>query len=97
MHDFDRIDLMNFANYGNDFDSQWDEIRAYIKSSASAQRELEEIKKSLHATFSGNKKRDSSMNYGSGDPNEIDPPGQSSANRSSHHQTKSWWQKIIGD
>jgi hypothetical protein len=97
MPDFDRIDLMNFAIYGNDFDSQWDEIRAYLKSSAAAQRELEEIKKSLPSPSMGKKRRDAMSLNEPGDPNDPDPTNRGSSSSSANHQTKSWWKKIIGD
>ncbi|MDZ4725414.1 MAG: hypothetical protein SH817_04615 [Leptospira sp.] len=98
MPDFDRIDLMNFAIYGNDYDSQWDEIRAYLKSSAAAQRELEEIKRTLPTQSSmGKRKKDSPTLHDSGELGEIDPSTRSSSGSNADHQTKSWWKKIIGD
>ncbi len=98
MPDFDRIDLMNFAIYGNDYDAQWDEIRAYLKSSASAQRELEEIKRSLPSPSSvGKKRRDSMTMNETGDPNDPESHGRGSSSSNPDHQTKSWWKKIIGE
>ncbi|TGN19399.1 hypothetical protein [Leptospira idonii] len=96
MPDFDRIDLMNFAIYGNDYDSQWDEIRAYLKSSASAQRELEEIKKSLPSQSAGKRRKDALTPNDANDPSDSE--GKGNANRGyADQQTKSWWKKIIGD
>jgi len=98
MPDFDRIDLMNFAIYGNDYDSQWDEIRAYLKSSATAQRELEEIKRSLPSQSSMVKKRRDVLSIGEpGDLNDPNSPNRSSSTSDADHQGKSWWKKIIGD
>ncbi|TGL59196.1 hypothetical protein EHQ58_09815 [Leptospira ognonensis] len=98
MPDFDRIDLMNFAIYGNDYDSQWDEIRAYLKSSAAAQRELEEIKRTLPSTSSMGKRRRDPMSMGeAADPNDPEHAGRDSSSSNADHQTKSWWKKIIGD
>ncbi|MCZ8155097.1 MAG: hypothetical protein O9264_03190 [Leptospira sp.] len=98
MPDFDRIDLMNFAIYGNDYDSQWDEVRAYLKSSAAAQRELEEIKRTLPTTSSAGKKRKDAFSLSeSDDTNDGDVTPKGATHPSSNHQTKSWWKKIIGD
>ena len=98
MPDFDRIDLMNFAIYGNDYDSQWDEIRAYLKSSAAAQRELEEIKRSLPSPSSMGKKRRDAMSLSeTGDPNDPESSNRGSSASNADHQAKSWWKKIIGD
>jgi hypothetical protein len=98
MPDFDRIDLMNFAIYGNDFDSQWDEIRAYLKSSATAQKELEEIKRSLPSQQAvGKKRRDAISMQEAGDPNDPEYVNRTAIPSSSDHQTKSWWKKILGD
>ncbi|TGL85208.1 hypothetical protein EHQ68_18315 [Leptospira congkakensis] len=97
MPDFDRIDLMNYAMYGNDFDPQWDEIRAFLKTNVSAQKELEEIKRTVPSPHLGKKRRENSMvndpresNGGNGMENE--PRIQTS-----DPSAKSWWQKILGE
>ena len=47
MSEFTTVDLMNYAVYGNETDSEWDEIRNYIESNSQAKKEYEEIKKNL--------------------------------------------------
>ena len=47
MSEFNTIDLMNYAVYGNDFDPEWSEIRKYIEADAEARKEFEEIKRTL--------------------------------------------------
>lgn len=96
MPDFDRIDLMNYAMYGNDFDPQWDEIRAFIKSNASAQKELEEIKRTVPSPHVGKRRM---PNAPSNDPREMSGENPSAEPRkpNSGNVTKSWWQKILGD
>ncbi|MCZ8344158.1 MAG: hypothetical protein O9301_14080 [Leptospira sp.] len=98
MPDFDRIDLMNYAMYGNDYDSEWDEIRAYLKSSASAQRELEEIKRSIPQPSSGKKRRDVQLTGESGRNLESNSPSADGPGGSSYTDPgKSWWKKILGE
>ncbi|MBL0953718.1 MULTISPECIES: hypothetical protein [Leptospira] len=96
MPDFDRIDLMNYAMYGNDFDPQWDEIRAFIKSNASAQKELEEIKRTVPSPHVGKRRM---PNAPTNDPRELsgENPNAEPRKPSSGNDTKSWWQKILGD
>lgn len=96
MPDFDRIDLMNYAMYGNDFDPQWDEIRAFLKTNVSAQKELEEIKRTVPSPHLGKKRREPlttdprESNSGSGVGQELRTPAGDPS-------TKSWWQKILGE
>ncbi|GBF50195.1 hypothetical protein LPTSP4_17190 [Leptospira ryugenii] len=98
MPDFDRIDLMNYAIYGNDYDPQWDEIRAYLKSSAAAQRELEEIKRSLPTQHSNVKrKKDSSSPFDVSEGREEEAPKKANLGPTGSQETKSWWKKIIGE
>ncbi|MDF3822073.1 hypothetical protein P3G55_19365 [Leptospira sp. 96542] len=94
MPDFDRIDLMNYAMYGNDFDPQWDEIRSYLKSSATAQRELEEIKKTIPHPSPGKRQKISPLTNDNGEPNSGTSPKRESTGARSE---KTWWQKILGD
>lgn len=99
MADFDRIDLMNFVKYGNDFDDQWDEIRNYIKSNSTAQKEVEEIKKSLPQSSSYAKKRMESYEQTviEKTPDRQDPPNRPSASGTSTQEPKKWWSKILGE
>ncbi|BDA80038.1 hypothetical protein LPTSP3_g29680 [Leptospira kobayashii] len=98
MPDFDRIDLMNYAIYGNDFDSQWDEIRAYLKSNAGAQRELEEIKRTLPAPQTGKRRRDTFSVTEGNDQDDANRQGADPNKRAlNDDQTKSWWKKLIGE
>ncbi|MCC5813373.1 MAG: hypothetical protein JJT78_01335 [Leptospira sp.] len=101
MANFDRIDLMNFVKYGNDFDDQWDEIRNYIKSNPTAQKEVEDIKKSLPQTSSYNRKRMESFertNTESPSESSASPSGpQTYAPSSSNSEPKKWWSKLLGD
>ncbi|PJZ46763.1 hypothetical protein [Leptospira brenneri] len=97
MPDFDRIDLMNYAMYGNDFDPQWDEIRAFLKTNVSAQKELEEIKRTVPSPHVGKKRRE---NINPSDPRESNGGGGMSPeprNQIADPETKSWWQKILGE
>ncbi|MCW7480716.1 hypothetical protein ND858_06180 [Leptospira kanakyensis] len=97
MPDFDRIDLMNYAMYGNDFDPQWDEIRAFLKTNVSAQKELEEIKRTVPSPHLGKKRRE---NVNLNDPRESNGGnGMESEQRiqTSDPSAKSWWQKILGE
>jgi hypothetical protein len=98
MPDFDRIDLMNYAMYGNDFDPQWDEIRSYLKSSASAQKEFEEIKRTIPHPSQGKKRRDLQLTGESGERLDPGSLGETSEGRTaSGNSQKSWWQKILGE
>ncbi|MCE9502119.1 MAG: hypothetical protein K8R21_16685, partial [Leptospira sp.] len=56
MSEYDSIDLLNFAMYGNDFDPEWEDIRNFIRSNSAAQKELEDLKKNLPT--SGKRRRD---------------------------------------
>lgn len=97
MPDFDRIDLMNYAMYGNDFDPQWDEIRAFLKSNTAAQKELEEIKRTVPSPHLGKKRRE---NLPTTDPRESNGDGgigQEPRSPGANTSTKSWWQKILGE
>lgn len=92
MPEFDRIDLMNFAMYGNDFDPQWEEIRAYLKSSSHAQKELEEIKRTLPApSLGGKRRREVSL---APNPDSVQPRADQESLSSSQ---KTWWQKLLGE
>jgi hypothetical protein len=101
MVNFDRIDLMNFVKYGNDFDDQWDEIRNYIKSNPTAQKEVEDIKKSLPQTSSYNRKRMESFersNVESPSESPASPAGsQGNSPSYSSNEPKKWWSKLLGD
>jgi hypothetical protein len=98
MPDFDRIDLMNYAMYGNDFDPQWEEIRSYLKSSASAQKEFEDIKKTIPHPSPGKRRRETPM---LGDAGESTEPGvmRTGSDGQPNHSSseKSWWQRILGE
>jgi uncharacterized protein YabN with tetrapyrrole methylase and pyrophosphatase domain len=102
MADFDRIDLMNFLKYGNDFDEQWDEIRNYIKTNPSAQRELEDIRKTLPQSNTYNKRRAESFERSySRETSEEVPSSPSNPREPYSSQTndsnKKWWSKLLGE
>lgn len=97
MPDFDRIDLMNYAMYGNDFDPQWDEIRAFLKSNAAAQKELEEIKRTVPSPHLGKKRRENPLTNDPRESNGGSGVGQEPRNPNSDPSAKSWWQKILGE
>jgi hypothetical protein len=97
MAQFDRIDLMNFVKYGNDFDDQWDEIRNYIRSNASAQREIEEIKRTLPQSSPAGRKR---PEPGFSQTSRTPAPTQTSqeeGNTAPGSDPKKWWSKLLGD
>ena len=89
MSEFDSIDLLNYATYGNEYDDEWEDIRAFIKSNANAQKELEELKKNL--PVASKKRRDyipERKIYPTGDENPQSPlPDE---------QKKSWWSNLLG-
>lgn len=102
MANFDRIDLMNYVKYGNDFDDQWDEIRNYIKSNPTAQREVEDIKKSLPQTSSYNRKRAESFERSTSTPSSSPSESVSPVNRepgspAMKNEPKKWWSKLLGE
>lgn len=97
MPDFDRIDLMNYAMYGNDFDPQWDEIRAFLKSNAAAQKELEEIKRTVPSPHLGKKRRENLLTSDPGESHGSSGTGSELRNPNSDPTAKSWWQKILGE
>jgi hypothetical protein len=100
MANFDRIDLMNFVKYGNDFDDQWDEIRNFIKSSSSAQKELEDIKRTLPQQNSSSRRRVDSMDRTSQEGRlQSNPLSQSSPRDPGQEKVeqKKWWSKLLGE
>ncbi|MBM9590360.1 hypothetical protein JWG41_07885 [Leptospira sp. 201903075] len=97
MPEFDRIDLMNYAMYGNDFDPQWDEIRAFLKTNVSAQKELEEIKRTVPSPHLGKKRRENPLANDPRESNGGSGAGQEPRHPSSDPSDKSWWQKILGE
>ncbi len=102
MAEFDRIDLMNFLKYGNDFDEQWDEIRNYIKSNPAVQRELEEIRKLLPQSTSYPQKRRSEpmerpFSREVGEETRTSPPNPSPPRSNPGESSRKWWSKLLGD
>lgn len=97
MADFDRIDLMNFVKYGNDFDDQWDEIRNYIKSNSTAQKEVEEIKKSLPQTSTYNRRRMESFEKSVSDSVPEPPISGAGGATTGKKEPKKWWSKLLGE
>ncbi|AXR59923.1 hypothetical protein [Leptospira mayottensis] len=94
MPEFDSIDLMNYAVYGNEQDPEWADIRNYIKSSASAQRELEELRRSTPQN--DRKRRDLArpQELGRGKSHE---PESSPRNANSLEEKKKWWSIFTGE
>lgn len=97
MANFDRIDLMNFVKYGNDFDDQWDEIRNYIKSSSTAQKELEDIKRTLPQQYSSSRRRVDTMERASQLGRQQDPKGEPGNPGLEKVEQKKWWSKLLGE
>jgi len=100
MANYDRIDLMNFVRYGNDIDDQWDEIRTYIKSSASAQREIEDIRKAIPQSSQSARRKMESFEQKSYSSRQdaIDPSAPKSGDSSDpKEKNQKWWNKILGD
>jgi uncharacterized protein YabN with tetrapyrrole methylase and pyrophosphatase domain len=100
MANYDRIDLMNFVRYGNDIDDQWDEIRNYIKSNAGAQREVDEIRKTLPQSSQAARRKMESFepqSYSS-KLQDVPPstPNKGEVNTPKEKNQK-WWNKILGD
>ena len=100
MANYDRIDLMNFVRYGNDIDEQWDEIRNYIKSNAGAQRELEEIRKSIPQSSQAARRKIENFEQQSYS-SKPQAPAPSSVKpgdpKGSTEKNQKWWNKILGD
>jgi FtsZ-interacting cell division protein ZipA len=100
MANYDRIDLMNFVRYGNDIDEQWDEIRSFIKSNASAQRELEEIRKTVPQSSQASRRKMENFeppSYPSKQSTHTPSNPSSNSTASTPGKNQSWWQKIMGD
>ncbi|RHX82306.1 hypothetical protein [Leptospira yasudae] len=96
MPEFDSIDLMNYAVYGNEHDPEWADIRNYIKSSASAQRELEELRRSVPQNV--RKRRDPSRPQDLGRERSYDSDSSSdSRNANSPEEKKKWWSIFTGE
>ncbi|XDD50316.1 hypothetical protein AB3N59_00370 [Leptospira sp. WS92.C1] len=96
MPEFDSIDLMNYAVYGNEQDPEWADIRNYIKSSASAQRELEELKRAVPQN--ARRRRDSPHSQDSGRDrsySQNSPSAPRDAN--SPEEKKKWWSIFTGE
>ncbi|EQA64873.1 hypothetical protein [Leptospira alexanderi] len=96
MPEFDSIDLMNYAVYGNEQDPEWADIRNYIKSSASAQRELEELRRSTPQN--DRKRRDLSrpQELGRGKSHESESSSDP-RNANSLEEKKKWWSIFTGE
>ncbi|MDV6234088.1 hypothetical protein CH379_000365 [Leptospira ellisii] len=96
MPEFDSIDLMNYAVYGNEQDPEWADIRNYIKSSASAQRELEELKRSIPTN--ARKRREPLRPQDSGRERTYSQESASDARDSnSPEEKKKWWSIFTGE
>ncbi|EKR64187.1 hypothetical protein LEP1GSC036_3740 [Leptospira weilii str. 2006001853] len=94
MPEFDSIDLMNYAVYGNEQDPEWADIRNYIKSSASAQRELEELRRSTPQH--DRKRRDLSRSQERGKFHESESSSDP-RNANSLEEKKKWWSIFTGE
>ncbi|EMM74602.1 hypothetical protein M9Y82_05675 [Leptospira weilii] len=94
MPEFDSIDLMNYAVYGNEQDPEWADIRNYIKSSASAQRELEELRRST--PHNDRKRRDLSRPQERGKFHESESSSDP-RNANSLEEKKKWWSIFTGE
>lgn len=88
MPEFDSIDLMNYAIYGNELDPEWADIRNYIKSNASAQKELEELRRSIPHPQNIRKRRDPSQPQELGRDKSYDSDPK---NANSPEEKKKWW------
>lgn len=99
MANFDRIDLMNFVKYGNDYDDQWDEIRNYIKSNATAQKEVEDIKRSLPTTNPAASRRKPDIYEQSAPEVRLpsSPPPIGGMGTTPKQTDKKWWSKLLGE
>ncbi|MCC6275763.1 MAG: hypothetical protein IT569_07885 [Leptospiraceae bacterium] len=91
MTEFDSIDLLNYATYGNEYDDEWEEIRAYIKSNAAAQKELEELRKNLPAV--SRKRRDFIPERR---PNQTSEETTEPRINLPEEHKKSWWSNLLG-
>lgn len=105
MTQIDRVDLMNYAVYGDETDPEWEEIRSFIKLNPDAQREFEEIKKSL--THASKKRREEGdRSYTSRDKEYLQSSGNSEKVNGSDRPKnkpeekkegkKSWWSALKG-
>lgn len=102
MAEFDRIDLMNYLKYGNDYDEQWEEIRNYIKSNPAVQKELEEIRKLIppsNPSYSKKRLEPSERNYreSSYERTHSSTPSESPPSNKQTTPTKKWWSKLLGE
>ncbi|MBE7410733.1 MAG: hypothetical protein L6Q54_08225 [Leptospiraceae bacterium] len=91
MTEFDSIDLLNYATYGNDYDEEWEDIRVYIKSNISAQKELEELRKNLPAATK--RKRDFIPERR---PSLSTEDSTDSKANLPEEQKKGWWSSLLG-
>ncbi|EQA44023.1 hypothetical protein LEP1GSC050_3320 [Leptospira broomii serovar Hurstbridge str. 5399] len=93
MPEFDQIDLMNYAVYGNEHDPEWVEIRNYIRSNAGAQKEYEEMKRNLASIQPRRKHRESGRpQFGEKNPNDSQ-----SGIQNPNDSDKKWWNVFLGD
>ncbi|AOP32469.1 hypothetical protein A0128_00375 [Leptospira tipperaryensis] len=95
MPEFDSIDLMNFAVYGNEHDPEWADIRNYIKSSASAQKELEELRRSVPQN--ARKRRDPIRSHELGGGSYGQESSSDPRNANSPEEKKKWWSIFTGE
>lgn len=94
MPEFDSIDLMNYAVYGNKLDPEWADIRNYIKSNTSAQKELEELRRSAPHPQNARKRRDPSQPQELGRDKSYDSDPR---NTNSPEEKKKWWSIFSGE
>ncbi|TGK21180.1 hypothetical protein EHO61_04845 [Leptospira fluminis] len=93
MPEFDQIDLMNYAVYGNEHDPEWAEIRNYIRSNAGAQKEYEEMKRNL-ASIQPRRKQKETGRPQSGGP---EPNERGSGSSKAAEPDKKWWNVFLGE
>ncbi|PJZ71012.1 hypothetical protein CH373_00310 [Leptospira perolatii] len=99
MPEFDQIDLMNYAVYGNEHDPEWLEIRNYIQSNSTAQKEYEEIKRNLPALPARRRTREFGRSQTSNSPSNTATAGSRTpeGNPTSDEARKKWWNVFLGE
>ncbi len=98
MLEFDQIDLINFAVYGNEKDPEWDSIRNFVSSNPTAREKMEDLKKSLLLATETQKQMIKEENYSGSEANLVKSTTSKSSRANLKNGTKkSWWRRLTGD
>lgn len=98
MPDFDQIDLINYAVYGNENDPEWDSIRNYVTSNPQAFQKMEDLKKGLVQASETQKQKIKEENFPTAESNLAKSTfANSRSTQLEKNVKKSWWRRLTGD